>query len=538
MPTAAEKRKTGTKDSGSTGENTDLNCDYIVDGDKAGIKARNGKARRPAAPKPSTTQNTSAVSGRIKSSSSVGGSGGEGGGGQGGTLSLAIAQDAMQPLHSVGRKGFQCIVLAAVLAAVLAMAMMAGGGNRAIRQHFGGEGGSESSGQDMAATLQRREVALNVTLKRAFGDSGSRSNTADATPHEAAVQIAREIVREVLLRRERQMLHNTIKRAVTLHFAGDLASQENHDRNLDNFNRMSGAVEHFVLSEPSSQALHLGRATSDWQSARTRVAEHLLKHPRSAIILHDADKAPAEQLYDLEDAFETPHLQHQGVNVDSTGAVFIIRTSLGAALSAHVCNDLCTYAHRSPLVYCVLDDFSCARGGICAIKNGTSRRISCISRSSLRVTVLGHSHQKTHFFELKPDQCSVHFLVYFPGHSTDEARFLCLLPRHQSPRQTRARTPIFGKSADQRTIRRFFKNQCFFSCFARGRRGYDRHGSMRETPQKTALRLELGTSVGGRQPPRVTRKRAIQCSLSALLLRVFLFLTLATALTHTRPLTR
>jgi len=367
MPTAAEKRNTGTTDSGSTGEKTDLDCDFTVDGDKAGIKARNGKARRSAAPKPSTTQNTSAVSGRKSSgSSSVGGSGGEGGGGQVGTLSLAVAQD------SVLRKGIQCIVLAAVLA----MAMQAGGGNRAIWQHFGGEGVSESSGQDMAATLQRREVALNVTLKRAFGDSGSRSNTADATPHEAAVQIAREIVREVLLRRERQMLHNTIKRAVTLHFAGDLASQENHDRNLDNFNRMSGAVEHFVLSEPSSQALHLGRAASDWQSARTRVAEHLLKHPRSAIILHDADKAPAEQLYDLEDAFETPHLQHQGVNVDSTGAVFIIRTSLGAALSAHVCNDLCTNAHRSPLVYCVLVISRALAVASVRPKNGISRRIA------------------------------------------------------------------------------------------------------------------------------------------------------------------
>jgi len=108
----------------------------------------------------------------------------------------------------------------------------------------------------------------------------------------------------------------------------------------------------------------------------------------------------------------------------------------------------------------------------------------------------------------------VHFHVYFPSaDEADEARFLCLLPRHQSPRQTRAKTPIFGKSADQRTIRRFFENQCF----SRVLRGDD--GDTIDTdrcvkrPEKlpSGWNLELRLAAGSRRAPPAKEPSNARC---------------------------
>ena len=83
----------------------------------------------------------------------------------------------------------------------------------------------------------------------------------------------------------------------------------------------------------------------------SRQTKHLAKHPNAVVVLHRADRAPTERLYDLEDAFETPHLQHDGVLVKSSGAGFILQTSLGSALTSHICGDrACEAHHKTDLI--------------------------------------------------------------------------------------------------------------------------------------------------------------------------------------------
>jgi hypothetical protein len=203
-----------------------------------------------------------------------------------------------------------------------------GGGAGRVRAGAGAAG-------DDAARLRSREQALQAALAQAFGDSAGATNA------------SRESVQQVLLRRERQQLQGTIKRAVTFHFAGDLSSEQKREQNLGNFDKMTSAIERFVLGASKGQsALHLGKEVGEWQDVRKLVAAHLAKHPQAVIVLHRADEAPAERLYDLEDAFEMPSLQHDGGHVECTRAIFILQTSLGADLSSHVCGGACTPEHR------------------------------------------------------------------------------------------------------------------------------------------------------------------------------------------------
>lgn len=188
---------------------------------------------------------------------------------------------------------------------------------------------------DDAARLMRKKQELQAAMAQAFGAT------------EGAMNATWESVQQVLLRRERQQLKGTIKRAVVFHFAGDLSNEQKREQNLGNFGKMTSTIERFVLGASKAQsALHLGNDVGEWQDVRKLVAAHLAKHRQAVIVLHRADEAPAERLYDLEDAFEMPNLQHDGGHVDCTGAVFILQTSLGADLTSHVCSGACTAEHR------------------------------------------------------------------------------------------------------------------------------------------------------------------------------------------------
>ena len=126
---------------------------------------------------------------------------------------------------------------------------------------------------------------------------------------------------------------------------------ENEQLDFDvvlNLGVASPTVGQFVLSDQKGQSvLHIGnKNASDWDHARKLVARHLAKNPHAVVVLHDADKAPAERLYDLEDAFETPYLQDEGVRIACASTVFILVSSLGQQLKTSICDDVCTPSHR------------------------------------------------------------------------------------------------------------------------------------------------------------------------------------------------
>jgi len=254
----------------------------------------------------------------------------EGGGGGG-----AKPGRAQQGPRSRGRGaaratlGRAVVAAACALVALFAVAVLWGGGGAGrVRAGAGAAG-------DDAAWLRSREQELQAALAYSFGGAAGATNA------------TQESVQKVLLRRERQLLKGTIKRAVVFHFAGDLGSEQKREQTLGNFDKMTSAIERFVLGASKGQsALHLGKEVGEWQDLRKLVAAHLAKHPHAVIVLNRADEAPAERLYDLEDAFEMSSLQHDGGHVDCTGAIFILQTSLGADLSSHVCSGACTPEHR------------------------------------------------------------------------------------------------------------------------------------------------------------------------------------------------
>jgi hypothetical protein len=236
------------------------------------------------------------------------------------------------------------VVVAAISIGIVAFAVLAalkGGGNHDAR------GGHDSR----EAILRAREQALTAALDAAF-----EKDKASVLPRsfEAGMQIVRQIVHETLQRRERQLQMRTIKRAVTFHFAGDLRDQENSNQTSRMFAKVAGAIEKFVFSDHTGRsgkapsALHIGNGSADWHGARKRVADYLSNCPNAVVVIHNADKAPdnSERLYDLEDAFEMPHLQNEGVQIGITSAVFILQTSLGPALTHDVCGGLCDLSHR------------------------------------------------------------------------------------------------------------------------------------------------------------------------------------------------
>ena len=106
------------------------------------------------------------------------------------------------------------------------------------QQHQNGIGSDDS-----AARLKRREKLLSTFFASEFQDHGSRNGTdSDAGARETGLLVARGIVKEVLLRRERQLVGGTIKRAVTFHFAGDTRTQENEDAFKKDAVRMARVV--------------------------------------------------------------------------------------------------------------------------------------------------------------------------------------------------------------------------------------------------------------------------------------------------------
>ena len=250
------------------------------------------------------------------------------------------AAEKLGPRAGRGGAGGGCgevawlVAVACVLVAVAGVVLASGG--------LGG-GHSRPAADDSAAAarLQSRERALAVALADAFGPRGSGGAAA------GALDAARDTVHQVLQRRERKLLMRTIDKAVVFHFAGDLRSAQKREQTLGNFGKITAAIERFALGDFKGQtALHLGRDAGEWEHVRKLVAAHLAKHRHAVIVLHRADEAPPERLYDLEDAFETPSLQHDGGRVDSTGAIFILQTSLGADLEAHVCSGACAPEHR------------------------------------------------------------------------------------------------------------------------------------------------------------------------------------------------
>ena len=126
------------------------------------------------------------------------------------------------------------VIVAMVLAAVLMLMP-------------GREGSCGSSPSNAGENLKHREDAFQREVDEALQQSRERKGRAGGDAGEDAnkaavggsVLIARDIVLEVLRRRERQLVKGTIKRAVTFHFAGD--GKSTHP------SMMARAVENFVL---------------------------------------------------------------------------------------------------------------------------------------------------------------------------------------------------------------------------------------------------------------------------------------------------
>ena len=252
----------------------------------------------------------------------------------------------------LGQRWRHLVVLSLViiLVAFAALAFFDGGAGTSSNDSGRDRQALSTNDRAAAAKLKHREQALSAALTEACGApvSTASSDTTVGTTIEAGLGIARSIVHEVLLRRERQLMKGTIKRAVTLHIAGDLGNPDKREWTLKYFDRITSAIERFVLGGfKSSSALHIGKKASDWERAREVVAAHLTTHQQAVIILHNADKAEPERLYDLEDAFEARYLQHKGVRADCAGAVFVLLTSLGADITPPDCGgDPCTAQQR------------------------------------------------------------------------------------------------------------------------------------------------------------------------------------------------
>jgi hypothetical protein len=144
------------------------------------------------------------------------------------TRTKQAVQEQVGPAPPAAGFGIWTVVIVAVVLAVVLMLMP------------GRDGSSWSSPKHREdAFLREVDEALQQSREqkgRAGGDAGEDANKAAVG---GSVLIARDIVLEVLRRRERQLVKGTIKRAVTFHFAGD--GKSTHP------SMMARAVENFVL---------------------------------------------------------------------------------------------------------------------------------------------------------------------------------------------------------------------------------------------------------------------------------------------------
>ena len=126
------------------------------------------------------------------------------------------------------------VIVAVVLAAVL-MLMPGRDGSSGSSPSIAGE--NQKHRED--AFLREVDEALQQSRERKGSAGGDAVEDANKAAVGGSVLIARDIVLEVLRRRERQLVKGTIKRAVTFHFAGD--GKSTHP------SMMARAVENFVL---------------------------------------------------------------------------------------------------------------------------------------------------------------------------------------------------------------------------------------------------------------------------------------------------
>ena len=173
--------------------------------------------------------------------------GGGGGGAKPGRARVRGAEEQQGP-RSRGRGaaratlGRAVVAAACALVALFAVAVLWGGGGAGrVRAGAGAAG-------DDAAWLRSREQELQAALAYSFGGAAGATNA------------TQESVQKVLLRRERQLLKGTIKRAVVFHFAGDLGSEQKREQTLGNFDKMTSAIERFVLGASKGQS-EIGRAS-------------------------------------------------------------------------------------------------------------------------------------------------------------------------------------------------------------------------------------------------------------------------------------
>ena len=149
--------------------------------------------------------------------------------------------------------------------------------------------------------------------------------------------VAKTIMTEVLDRNVRKTQSNVVEKALVLHFAGNPAE----------YSKMERVVIDFVLEHPYPAVLHLGRNLTDWDDVREAVFKHLLEHPRCVVVLHEADHAPFESLYNLEDAFENSEFEFGGERVDCRHAIFVLQTIFVKNLKDTVCSgEECTSENR------------------------------------------------------------------------------------------------------------------------------------------------------------------------------------------------
>lgn len=171
----------------------------------------------------------------------------------------------------------------------------------------GGKGPVKKDTVKSGAMLERREK-LKGLLKSTF--------------MEGEQAVATKIVRQVLLRNDRQREAKTLTRAVVFLFAGGA---------FNAYEKMEHVIQKHVLGGSQKGLLELASGEEAFDSGlRGAVAEQLEKNPRSVIILRNVDRADPEILYDLEDAFENQEIQHAGKSIDCRRAVFILETNLNS----------------------------------------------------------------------------------------------------------------------------------------------------------------------------------------------------------------
>mmetsp|Transcript_23247 Transcript_23247/g.75608 ORF Transcript_23247/g.75608 Transcript_23247/m.75608 type:complete len:294 (+) Transcript_23247:269-1150(+) len=194
----------------------------------------------------------------------------------------------------------------------------------------GHSGGSKRMSRHMSSGLDDRKKSranLQAMLEKVFPG------------HQA---VAKAIMTEVLDRNVRKMQSNVVEKALVLHFAGNPAE----------YSKMESVVIDFVLGHPYPAVLHLGRNLTDWDDVREAVFKHLLQHPRCVVVLHEADRAPFESLYNLEDAFENSEFEFAGERVDCRHAIFVLQTSFVKNLKDTVCSgEECTSENRNAMVH-------------------------------------------------------------------------------------------------------------------------------------------------------------------------------------------